>query len=316
MEYKINASDHGRSVLEFARSTAGLSAATLRHLKFTEGGITVDGKHVTVRHILTEGERLSLAFEDTEPQECVLPVDLPLSLIYEDSELAVPDKPSDMPTHPSHGHREDTVANALAYRYASLGIPFVFRPINRLDRNTSGLLMVARNRRAAATLSEAMRRGEIRKQYLAILDGTLPKEEGEIETHLRRTADSVILREVCSEGEGGDYALTRYRVLVSDGRHTLCLASPVTGRTHQLRVHFASLGAPILGDDLYGKESPLIARHALHAVSLVFPHPTDRRKIRLTAPLHGDMRAALSALFSEELLARGAEECEKIQIPL
>jgi len=81
MEYKINASDHGRSVLEFARSTAGLSAATLRHLKFTEGGITVDGKHVTVRHILTEGERLSLAFEDTEPQECVLPVDLPLSLI-------------------------------------------------------------------------------------------------------------------------------------------------------------------------------------------------------------------------------------------
>ena len=315
MEYRIGAEDGGKTVGEFARHVAGLSAATVRHLKFTENGITVNGNHVTVRYLLSCGELLSLAFEDTEPQERLAPVELPLAIAYEDSELVLPDKPAEMPTHPSHGHYDDTVANALAFRYAATGIPFVFRPINRLDRNTSGLLMIARNRRAAATLSAHMREGRIRKQYLAVLEGTPPKEEGVIETYLRRTANSVILRENCREGEGGDYARTLYRVLVQNGHHSVCLASPETGRTHQLRVHFAGVGAPIVGDDLYGTCSPLIPRHALHAASLTFPHPTDGRSVRVTAPLHGDMQALIQALFSEAEIRQAQDACASLGIP-
>lgn len=315
MEYKIGTDGHGKTVGEFARQTAGLSAATLRHLKFTENGITVDGRHVTVRYILSSGETLSLAFEDTEPQEKLVPVPLPLDIAFEDHELVIPDKSAEMPTHPSHGHYEDTVANALAYRYAKEGIPFVFRPINRLDRNTSGLLMIARNRRAAATLSEHMREGRIRKQYLAVLEGHPPSEEGIIETYLRRTANSVILRENCKEGEGGDYAKTHYRVLAQSESHSICLASPETGRTHQLRVHFAGVGAPIVGDDLYGNRSSLIPRHALHAAALTFPHPTDGRSVRVGTPLHEDMRQLLDALFSDKAVKQAEAACKAFGIP-
>lgn len=289
----------GKTVGEVIKKELHISGALLRHLKFSEGGIEVNGNHVTVRHTLCEGELLSLAVEDREPQERLIPSDLPLSVVFEDEDMAVPNKPADMPTHPSHGHWEDTVANALAFRYEREGIPFVFRPVNRLDRNTSGLLLVARNRIAAARLGQAMKRGEIRKKYVALLRGTLPESEGIIETYQRRTAASVILRENCGEGEGGCLARTRYRVLEECQGHTLVLCEPLTGRTHQLRVHFAGLGCPILGDDLYGEPSALIGRHALHSAELTFPHPTKQTSVTLRAPLPEDMRKAATQLGFE-----------------
>ena len=296
MEIRIDQNLAGKTVKEVLRTETRLSGAMLRHLKFSEGGILVDGRHVTVRHTLCEGEILSLAVEDREDQETLLPVDLPLPIAYEDEDAVVPSKPADMPTHPSHGHHDDTVANALAYRYAKMGVPFVFRPVNRLDRNTSGLLLVARNRIAAARLGQAMQKGQIRKTYLAILSGTLPDTEGLIRTYMRRTAESVILRENCSEGEGGVPALTRYRVLAVSEGHTLVECEPLTGRTHQLRVHFAGLGCPILGDDLYGAPSPLIGRHALHSHRLTFPRPSDGAEVTTESPLPQDMTAAMDAL--------------------
>ena len=211
--------------------------------------------------------------------------------------MVIPDKPADMPTHPSCGHYEDTVANALAFRYAEQGIPFVFRPINRLDRNTSGLLAVARHRIAAAALSKAMREGEIRKCYLAILDGVPSESEGVIETYMRRTAASVIVRENCGPDEGGDLAVTRYRVLCEDGSHALVCAAPITGRTHQLRVHFAGIGCPLTGDDLYGTPSPWIGRHALHSCSLSLPRPSDGQRVTVTSPLPEDMRRLAEEWF-------------------
>ncbi len=309
----MNADRAGRTVLEIMKRELGLSGSILRHLKFSEGGILVDGRHVTVRHVLSEGECLSLAVEDRTSGEKLIPVALPLPIRYEDGEVVVPDKPPHMPTHPSSGHWEDTVANALAYRYESAGVPFVFRPVNRLDRNTSGLLLIARNRIAAAKLGRAMQKGEIRKQYLAILCGVLPRDEGIIRTYLRRTAESVILRENCGEGEGGALSLTRYRVLAVKGGHSLVLCEPLTGRTHQLRVHFAGLGCPILGDDLYGEISPLIDRHALHSHTLSFPHPDGGERLTVQAPLPEDMKEALTALGfdpaeTEKNLHQKAEE--------
>jgi 23S rRNA pseudouridine1911/1915/1917 synthase len=146
-----------------------------------------------------------------------------------------------------------------------------------------------------------MHRGGFSKQYLAILEGVPDNAEGEINACLHRTAKSVILREVCSPyTPDAEPSITRYRVLFSDGDHSVVLASPITGRTHQLRVHFASIGAPILGDDLYGRVSEIIPRHALHAVALNFAHPITNEDIHIRSPLPEDMRVSILSLFGDE----------------
>ena len=310
MDYLALADWDGMTVLEVMKKELGLSSAYIKHLKFIPNGIMIGGSHVTVRAKIKEGDILSLALEDGEGEgeEKILPSDIPISVIYEDGDVAVPNKPSGMPTHPSHGHYGDTLANALAFRYGS---PFVFRPVNRLDRNTSGLVLIARNRRAAARLADSMRQGRISKLYLAVLNGVLPhceRSQGEgadplwalvgiIDTHMRRTAQSIIVREVCSPEDGGDRALTYYLPISVRGGKTLAVAMPVTGRTHQLRVHFAHLGCPLEGDDMYGAPSDMIDRHALHAMALGFPHPSTGEYMRLEAPLHPDMDALVSRLF-------------------
>ena len=300
MDILIDEKQDGTTVLQYIKRNLTISLAHLKHLKFSEGGIRVNGSHATVRRILRTGDVLSLATEDREEDSRVEPRELPLRIAYEDGECIVPSKPSDMPTHPSHDHYDDTVANALAYRYEKLGEPFVFRPVNRLDRNTSGLLLVAKNRIAAGRLSRAMSEGRIKKAYIAVLCGALPQGEGVIETYMRRTSESIIVRENCDAGEGGDYALTRYKVLYERDGHSIVAARPITGRTHQLRVHFAGLGAPILGDDMYGEASTVIGRHALHSAALCFPDHKGE-EIRVLSEPPEDMKNAISHLFGEDI---------------
>jgi len=302
MDYLISSDNDGRLALEIIREL-GISHSTLKKLKFADDGILLNGERITVRKTVCEGDILSLAVEDKETPEKLCPSSVPLNIIYEDGELVAPSKPPFMPTHQSHGHFTDTLANALAYKYANEGTPFVFRPINRLDRNTSGIVIVAKNVISAAALSESMRRREIKKSYIAILDGTLPEGEGIIDNYIRRAKESVIVREICDgSAEGADRAVTKYKVLASNGGYTLVLAEPLTGRTHQLRLHFAHLGASILGDSLYGKESELIARHALHASAVALPHPTTKQLLTLRAPLSEDMRTIAVKLFGEEAI--------------
>lgn len=301
MEYKATTLTDGMTVLEILRRELGMSRAAIKHLKFTENGILLNGEHVTVRATVHPGDVLSLAVEDSATPAALTPCKLELRIAYEDGELVIPDKPAHMPTHQSHGHYGDTVANALAYRYTELGLPFVFRPINRLDKDTSGLLLIARNRLSAATLTRELQEKQIQKEYVAVLRGILPKESGIIDTFIGRTAESIIVRRVCDGNEGGDRAITEYRVLCRSDTHTLVAAVPVTGRTHQLRVHFASLGCPIEGDSLYGSESPLIDRHALHSFRLELPHPTSGEDIRLYAPMPDDMLKLAYKVFGENL---------------
>lgn len=298
MQFVITDKDRDLTVLAFLRRELSPSTKMLKYLKYRPDGITVNGLHRTVRYRLQPGDLLAVAAEDTAENEDLLPVDLPLAILYEDEDLVVPAKPANMPTHPSRDHYDDTVANALAFRYASLGGSFVFRPINRLDRNTSGLLLIARNKLSAGRLTRSMQEGKIRKTYLALLEGELLENEGRIDRCLHRTAQSIILREVCSpDAPDAAPSLTEYRVLARGNGHTLVLASPITGRTHQLRVHFASIGHPILGDDLYGRESNRIPRHALHAYTLTFPHPSTEECMTLLAPLPEDMRVLVKELF-------------------
>lgn len=302
MRYTVTRAEDGKTVKEILLGSIGLSVAFLKHLKFMENGIMLNGEKVTVRRVVREGDILDLATENEKLGSRLTPTELPLDIIYEDEDTVIPSKSADMPTHPSHNHHGDTLADALAYYYKDAPEPFVFRPINRLDRNTSGLTLIAKNRISAARLAAAMRDGKIKKQYVAILDGRLPDDNGSIETYLRRTGESIIVREVCDENGGGDYALTHYTVIARSDRFTLVLASPETGRTHQLRVHFASLGCAILGDDMYGEISPLISRHALHAASLEFLHPTKNETLSCFAPPPEDMAEVIRAEFGEGIL--------------
>ncbi len=289
------------TVKEILIGSLGLSHAFIKHLKFIPDGICVDGKQVTVRAVLKAGQSLSLATEDEATCPALTPTDIPLCIVYEDEYITVPSKPPFMPTHPSHLHHGDTLADALAFRAKKRGTPFVFRPVNRLDRNTSGLTIVANDRISAATLAAHMREGRIYKQYVAILCGIPHEREGKIETYMRRTKESIIVRENCGESDGGDYALTYYRVLRTasyEGRsYSLVQAEPQTGRTHQLRVHFAGIGCPIAGDDMYGTSHPLIGRHALHAERLEFPHPKSGETLILTAPMWEDMQTLAEHIF-------------------
>ena len=303
MKYFISAEESGKTVKEILSSRIGLSNALIKHLKFIDDGIVLNGEKVTVRKAVNEGDLLELAVEDKADGERLTPTDIPLDIVFEDEYMVVPNKPPFMPTHPSHLHHGDTLADALAFRYRAKGLPFVFRPINRLDRNTSGLTLIAKDRISAARLAEAMRNGKINKQYIAVLDGKLPDNEGMIETYMKRSAESIIVRVNCGENEGGDYALTRYKVLAEADPYSLVLASPLTGRTHQLRVHFAGLGCAIVGDDIYGQPDGRIGRHALHAVSLSLPHPRSNTDMQLAAPLPDDMHKLISTLFGNEALS-------------
>lgn len=292
----------GLSIKEILIDELGFSKRAIAALKARPDGILLNGKHATVRAKVNEGDVLIINCEDMgSNEEKLVPSSTLPDIIYEDEHIVAVNKPPFMPTHQSQGHFYDTLANSLAYYFTKQGRPFVFRSVNRLDRNTSGVVLVAKSRIAAAKLSEEMKRDGIKKSYIAILDGTLEQNLGTIETYIRRAQKSIILREVCGEREDGKIAITNYRVLARANGLTLVEAEPRTGRTHQLRVHFSHLGAPILGDDLYGSASPLIERHALHARKLNFVHPDSRKVISIQADLPSDMREIIEKNFGKEL---------------
>ena len=285
LEFTVGNAEEGLLLRTYLRRLH-LSSRLISHLKAVERGIEVNGESCTVRRILHSGDTVRLRYEDAEQGASATPSPLPVEILYEDRDAVAVNKPPQMPTHPSHGHHDDTLANALAYRYS--GTPFVFRPINRLDRNTSGIVLVARNVRAASILSDELQSGGFEKTYIAVCDGEL-SGAGRIIKALRRTAESIIVRETCREDdEGASHAETGYRVLASAGGKSLVRLYPYTGRTHQLRVHLASIGHPITGDDLYGSASDLIQRQALHAQELSFTLVGGER-VTLRAPLPDDI---------------------------
>ena len=290
MDIIINNNYEGKLIREVLKKDLGYSMNLIKKLKFSPDGIKVNGEWVTVRYVLKKGDVLSLAIED-KPDDVspyIIPTELPIEVLYEDEYLTAVNKPYNMPAHPSLGHKLDTVANALAYRYK--GSTYVFRPVNRLDRDTSGCMLTANTKDASYKLYSSMVNGDIHKTYIAMLDKTPSQREGVIETYMHRRDNSIIEREVCSpDAHDAKPAVTKYRVICEKNGKCIAAAYPVTGRTHQIRVHFASVGCPIIGDSLYGRESNDISRHALHSWRTSFPHPLDGREMKVTAPLPEDM---------------------------
>ena len=285
MHYLIENHWEGRIVKEYLFGALSLSRAQVTALKKKEEGILLNGAHVTVRAVLKANDILSLALEDEQDAENLVPFDVPLQILYEDEDLVCVNKPDNMPTHPSHGHFDDTLANALAAYYQKQGRPFVFRAVNRLDRDTTGVVLVAKNKRCAAALSAQIMSRTIEKEYLALLEGMIEQDEGEIDRRILRVADSLIMRR--TDDVEGEEALTSFRVLERRAGTTLVSAFPHTGRTHQLRVHFAYLGHPICGDSLYGRANEHLNGQALHAYRLCFTHPISGERLIVCAPLQG-----------------------------
>ncbi|MBQ7500934.1 MAG: RluA family pseudouridine synthase [Clostridia bacterium] len=294
MDFLIEEKHSGITVKEYIRSELGLSTRTLSGLKNDERGITLNGERVTVRAILRAGDVLSLATEDKadDVNADIVPEDIHVGILYEDEYVIVADKPGGMATHPSYNHRSGTLANALAYYFESQGKPFVFRAVNRLDLEASGAVMVAKDRDSSYKYNTAMRLGKIDKAYTALLSGIPDPEKGSVESYISRLREGVVIRRSLPEGKESEYALTEYRVIEKANGFSLVRAVPVTGRTHQLRVHFSSLGMPILGDVMYGGESGLIGRTALHSTSLAFDRISVGASVRVSSPLPDDIRSA------------------------
>ena len=297
----ISEEHHGKTVKELLAGFLKFPSSTITFLKSRERGILLNGERVTVRKSLKHGDILELEYTDDQTVaelSNIIPVNLPLDIIYQDDEIIALNKPPFMPTHPSHNHQDDTLANALRYYFDSRDIPFIFRAVNRLDNNTSGIVLVAKNRLSAGRLSNDIAKKKISKSYLAVLHGVPEDECGEICAPIKREQDSIIRRIV---SEDGAYSLTKYRTIFSNGMYSLVEATPVTGRTHQLRVHFAHIGHPICGDTLYGHPSEFIDRQALHAYKLKFSHPYDSKEIMLTAKPPKDFLKLCEILFGKNI---------------
>ncbi len=267
----VGAEFDGRLIKDFLRLGLGLSATLIKKVKF--GGVSVNGEVVTMRKLVSQGDTVEVILPK-EDSEFVKPVAEPLTVIYEDEYILAVDKPINMPTHPSKYNSLVTLANLVR---AYIGEAFVFRAITRLDRDTSGIVLIAKDRISAAALSREMKAGRIEKTYTAILSKAPENLSGTVDAPIEREAVESIKRIVREDGKP---AVTKYEVkeIFPDGR-ALCEVMPITGRTHQIRVHMAHIGAPLENDFLYGTRGE--GTYSLRCTSLSFIHPKTREKITI-----------------------------------
>ena len=281
----------GLDVNTLLRRRLGLSGTVLRRIKWLEDGITLDGARVNVRVRAKEGQTLAVRLTDPELTSGVAPIPGPLDIVYEDGDLAVLNKAPGVLVHPGHGHFDDTLGNFLMYHYKITGEESDFHPVHRLDKGTSGLVVIAKHPHAQEKLKKQLHSGAFRRVYLAVCDGAPPALSGMINAPIGQTEGSLMAREVRPDGQP---ARTRYKVVRPLGSRTLLELGLDTGRTHQIRVHMAYIGCPLTGDFLYGRPDPaLIARPALHSAELELAHPVTGERLRFAAPLPADMAALI-----------------------
>lgn len=281
----------GRRADEVLRAVFGLSGRQIRALKRTKG-FFLDGQPVYANALVHEGQQLCAVCEDLYDQG-IVPEEGPLSVLYQDDDLLVLDKPAPMATLPEPERPDGTLANRVAAFEGGQG-KFIFRPVNRLDRGTSGILVAARHAPAQQRLMELLHTDAFVREYIALCEGLLPSDEGVIDAPIARLPGDSVRRCVSPEGKP---SRTVYRVLrrLSKTNRTLLLLRLETGRTHQIRVHLQSIGHPVVGDALYGcQDVRLPGRFALHAARLSLIQPFTGARIRLCAPLPPELRALIT----------------------
>lgn len=286
--YKITEKDAGKTVGTFLLEHE-YTPTCIKFLKKAENLITVNGKWEFVNKVLQENDILETVFLDDENSENIPSVEMPLDIVYEDEDVLVLNKPPKLPIHPTKGYEYHSLANGVVYYYEKQGIPFVFRSINRIDKDTTGLVIVAKNMLSGSILGEAMRNREIRRTYLAVTEGELP-ERGTIDLPIGRREGSAVER--CID-ENGAKAVTHYERLHYANGHSLAQIRLETGRTHQIRLHMRAIGHPLPADVLYNENFAVIGRHALHSWKLEFPHPITKEILCFEQEMPEDMKNIL-----------------------
>jgi 23S rRNA pseudouridine1911/1915/1917 synthase len=251
----------------------GFTATLIKKVKF--GGVSINGQTVTMRGTVRPRDTVFVNFPDSI-SEGIPPMEMPLDIIYEDDYMIAVNKPKNMPTHPSKGNNLPTLANGIM---AYFGGNHTFRSINRLDRDTSGIVLMAKDAYSAAALSSSMKKGEFKKKYIAKIAGVPKEKHGIIDAPIRRESEGEMKRIVADDGKR---AVTEYTVLCDNGENSLVEVLLHTGRTHQIRVHFSHIGHPLVGDFLYGERIENES-YSLHCFELILPHPKTKETLVLRA---------------------------------
>lgn len=280
-----------------ARQKTELTRAQLHRL-IVDGLVSLNGQAAKPSQKVRPGDRVSLTIPPPRLAD-LAPQWIPLTLAYQDDDIIVVDKPAGLSVHPGPGHPDGTLVNALLARCPDIqGVGGVIRPgiVHRLDKDTSGLMVVAKNHRAHQSLSDQIKAREVTKGYLALATGKLEPSTGSIDAPIARNPRH---RKRMAVVVGGREARTSYRVLEYLAGNSLLELDLETGRTHQIRVHLAYLGNPLLGDRIYGRPSPLLARHFLHAHRLGFRHPRTGEPVEFRSELPHDLLGVLEHLKAD-----------------
>ena len=282
ISYTVDAAHDGRELRQLVRAPLGLSAKLWKHIKWN-GTILVNGKAIrNARLCVRAGDELTLLWQEASP---VVPVNLPLAILYEDETFLVVNKPAGMIVHPTHRAARDTLVHAVAGYFERRGEAAGIHPLYRLDRDTTGIVILAKSARIQHAMTK--HHGQIYREYLALVRGHLDRPSGCIDMPIGRDLSKANHWQV---REDGKHALTEYETIALWPSYSLLKIHLLTGRTHQIRVHFAALGHPLLGDAAYGSTCDVILRQALHAWRVHFRHPDTGREIHIEAPIPEDMR--------------------------
>lgn len=284
LEYKYKENEF-HNVKEVLKAKFQISDRLLTKLKHNKR-IYLNGKTCYVTASLSPDDKIEVDLDFEEESDNIVPTKINLDIVYEDEALIIVNKPAGIPVHPSQTHYEDSLSNGVKYYFNVIGLSRKIRPVNRLDKDTSGLVIFAKNEYIQEALIRQMKMAKFKKEYIAFLDGIVEENSGTINAGISRKNSSIIEREI---NENGEIAISHFEVLKRFENYTKVKYTLETGRTHQLRVHSKFIGHPILGDSLYGKACPLIKRQALHAYKITFIHPISKEKIILETKLPKDM---------------------------
>lgn len=290
LTYHITEQDASQSIGNYLKGK-GYSSQCIKELKKMPESILLNGRWEYMRTLIKAGDTLVVHVQEEASSEKIPPVEMPLNIVYEDEDIMVINKPADMPIHPSLNNYYNSLANGLAWYFEKQGKPFIFRCVNRLDRDTSGLTIIAKHMLSGGILSSMVAERAIHREYQAIVRGKVTPKEGTIDAPIARAGDSIIERKV--DYKKGERAITRYETTAYQNGHTLLTLRLETGRTHQIRVHMKHIGFPLVGDYLYNPDMELINRQALHSHKLEFVHPISGENMVFTAPLPADMQQVL-----------------------
>jgi 23S rRNA pseudouridine1911/1915/1917 synthase len=292
IEFIVGKESEGKKLREFLRGNAQLSTRLIRGAAM-DGRIKIKDKSVKLNHVLKGGDKITIIISKEESQD-IVPESMELDIVYEDTDILVVNKPPFIVVHPTRSHPIGTLANGILHYFVEKDENCIVRLVSRLDMNTSGLIIIAKNQFSHMSLAKEMSKDEFEKGYLAIIHGNMDEKEGTIDLPIYRPTEDVIKRVVDSRGQG---SITHYKVVERLKNADLVELKLETGRTHQIRVHLSHLGHPIFGDTLYGSEDEAyIKRQALHAYKLRFPNPRTGKIINLEADIPNDMKELIHNL--------------------